>query len=88
MELRAFLFENVYYNPEAKGEEIRAKDMLRRMYEYLVKNPDKIPREERRIYGEKDSVERGVCDYIAGMTDRYAINAFENLFIPKVWKVN
>jgi dGTPase len=88
MELRAFLFENVYYNPEAKGEEIRAKDMLRRMYEYLVKNPDKIPREERRIYGEKDSVERRVCDYIAGMTDRYAINAFENLFIPKVWKVN
>ena len=88
MELRAFLFENVYRNPEAKGEEIRAKDMLRRMYEYLVKNPDKIPREERRIYGETDSVERRVCDYIAGMTDRYAINVFENLFIPKVWKVN
>lgn len=88
MELRAFLFENVYRNPEAKGEEIRAKDMLRRMYEYLVKNPDKIPREERRIYGETDSVERRVCDYITGMTDRYAINVFENLFIPKVWKVN
>ncbi len=88
MDLRAFLFENVYRNPDAKGEEIRAKDMLRRMYEYLVKNPDKIPREERRIYGETDSVERRVCDYIAGMTDRYAISVFENLFIPKVWKVN
>ena len=88
MDLRSFLFENVYRNPEAKGEEIRAKDMLRRMYEYLVKHPEKIPAEERRIYGEVDSVERRVCDYIAGMTDRYAINVFENIFIPKVWKVN
>ena len=62
--------------------------MLRRMYEYLVKHPEKIPAEERVAYGEKDSVERRVCDYIAGMTDRYAINVFENLFIPKIWKVN
>ncbi len=88
LDLRSFLFEQVYRNSKAKGEETRAKDMLRRMYEYLVKNPDKIPFEERRIYGEKDSVERRVCDYIAGMTDRYAISVFENLFIPKVWKVN
>jgi dGTPase len=88
MDLREFLFTNVYRNPEAKGEETRAKDMLRRMYEYLVKHPEKIPAEERRIYGESDSVERRVCDYIAGMTDRYAISVFENLFIPKIWKVN
>ena len=88
MDLRGFLFANVYRNPEAKGEETRAKDMLRRMYEYLVKHPEKIPAEERSIYGEMDSVERRVCDYIAGMTDRYAINIFENLFIPKIWKVN
>ncbi len=88
LDLRSFLFEHVYRNPKAKGEEIRAKDMLRRMYEYLVKHPDKIPVEERRAYGEKDTVERRVCDYIAGMTDRYAISVFESLFIPKIWKVN
>lgn len=89
MELRSFLFENVYRNPSAKGEEIRAKDMLRRMYEYLVKNPEKIPAEERSLFKDEDeSVERRVCDYIAGMTDRYAINVFESLFIPKIWKVN
>ena len=88
MELREFLFSNVYRNPEAKGEEVRAKDMLRRMYEYFVKHPEKIPAEERNAYGEKDPVERRVCDYIAGMTDRYAISVFENLFIPKIWKVN
>ncbi len=88
MDLRSFLFEHVYRNPEAKGEEVRAKDILRRMYEYFVANPDKIPAEEMRIGGERDSIERRVCDYIAGMTDRYAISVFENLFIPKVWKVN
>ncbi len=88
IDLRSFLFENVYRNPKAKGEETRAKDMLRRMYEYFVANPDKIPAEELRISSENDSVERRVCDYIAGMTDRYAITVFENLFIPKVWQVN
>lgn len=87
MNLRAFLFERVYYNPEAKGEEVRAKDMLRRMYEYFVKNPDKMPDDEYKIADSADSIERRVCDYIAGMTDRYAISIFESLFIPKVWKV-
>ncbi len=87
-ELRTFLFERVYRNPKAKGEEIRAKDMLRRMYEYLVKNPDKVPDEDFRYLNATDSIERRVCDYIAGMTDRYAITVFENLFIPKVWQVN
>ncbi len=87
MDLRGFLFEYVYRNPKAKGEEVRAKDMLRRMYEYLVKHPEKIPAEEVRVQRE-ESVERRVCDYIAGMTDRYAIGVFENLFIPKVWQVS
>ncbi len=87
IDLRAFLFENVYRNPKAKSEEIKAKDMLFRMYEYLVRHPEKIPDEEHRIHRETDSTERRVCDYISGMTDRYAIHVFETLFIPKVWNV-
>lgn len=86
MDLRDFLYERVYYNPVAKHEESRAKDLLRRLYEYFVKNPDSMP-EEYRV-NETDGVERRVCDYISGMTDRYAINLFENLFVPKVWNVN
>lgn len=86
MELRAFLFENVYKNPAAKGEEVRAQDMLRTLYEYFVKHPDGMPDELSR--DESEPVERRVCDYIAGMTDRFAINVFENLFIPKIWKNN
>lgn len=87
-ELREFLFKRVYHNPKAKGEETRAMDMLRRMYEYFVKHPEKIPRDEYRPDYEEENTERRVCDYIAGMTDRYAISVFENLFIPKVWKTN
>ncbi len=87
MDLRAFLFEHVYRNPAAKSEEVRARDMLRRMFEYFVKYPEKMPMDEFRIDIVEDNVERRVCDYIAGMTDRYAIHVFENLFIPKVWKI-
>ena len=84
LELREFLFERVYRNPEAKGEEGRAMDMLKRLYEYFVENPEAMPAEYN--IDESDTVERRVCDYICGMTDRYAINTFERIFVPKVWK--
>ena len=86
MALRNFLNDNVYYNPVAKHEETRAKDLLRKLYEYFVKHPDQMPHEY--LIDESESIERRVCDYIAGMTDRYAINLFEELFVPKVWNVN
>ena len=84
MDLRGFLYERVYKNPAAKGEEVRACSMLEQLFEYFVKHPEKMPKEF--MNDESESVERHVCDYIAGMTDRFAINLFENLFIPKIWK--
>lgn len=86
MALRSFLNERVYYNPVAKHEEKRAKDLLRKLYEYFVKHPEEMP-PEYLLY-ESESIERCVCDYISGMTDRYAIHLFEELFVPKVWNVN
>lgn len=83
MKLREFLFERVYRNPEAKGEEGRAEEMLIKLYGYYVKYPQLMPDEYN--LDKDESVERRVCDYIAGMTDRYAIKTFEALFIPKVW---
>ena len=62
--------------------------MLRQMYEYFVKHPEKMPADEYSVCDTGEPVERRVCDYIAGMTDRYAIRVFESLFVPKVWKVN
>jgi dGTPase len=83
--LREFLFENVYRNLVAKGEETKAQEMLIRLYEYYVANPDKLPRFYRERC-ESEGVRRCACDFVAGMTDRYAIEACEELYIPKVWR--
>lgn len=82
--LRSFLFENVYLNPVAKAEDGKAKELLVRLFEHYVKNPDKMPALYNRRR-EIDSVERRVCDFISGMTDRYAIELYSELYIPKVW---
>ena len=85
-ELREFMFEAVYRNPVAKGEEGKAQDMLRRLFEAYVKDPDRLPSEYQTIRVE-EGVERAVCDYISGMTDKYAVEQFGELFIPKSWGV-
>ena len=83
--LRSFLFENVYLNPVAKSEEIKAQEMLTQLFEYFVKHPDKMPGLYTRNL-EEEGVSRCVCDYISGMTDRYAIELYNELFIPKMWR--
>ena len=84
-ELREFLFESVYRNPVAKGEESKAQDMLMFLFDYYVKYPDKLPELYRRRR-EVDTTERCACDFISGMTDRYAIEVYTDICIPKVWK--
>ncbi len=86
-ELREFLFKNVYFNPVAKSEETKACDMISKMYDYFFVNTDKIPLEYRRFLDRGESKERVVCDYLACMTDRYAVQTFTNLFIPKKWSI-
>ncbi len=83
--LRDFLFDNIYTNPTVKGEEVKARGMLMKLFEHYVKNPDKMPELYRRNM-EYEPVERCVCDFISGMTDRYAIETYTSLFIPKVWR--
>ena len=85
-ELRAFMFQRVYYNPVAKSEESRAKDMLQRMFEYYVNHPEKLP-EDFQPQLSFDGMERTVCDYIAGMTDNYAVDKFTEIFVPVGWHV-
>lgn len=85
MKLRGFLFENVYFNPVAKSEESKAEEMIKIIYSFFCKNIDKIPEEYRKNIDCNCSLERAVCDYIACMSDRYAVVIFENLFIPKKW---
>ena len=85
-ELREFLFERVYRNPVAKGEEAKAKDMLKRMYEYYYNHPEALP-EDFQPQMSIEGMGRTVCDYIAGMTDNYAVSKFTELFIPMGWQV-
>ena len=80
-ELREFMFEYVYRSPVAKGEEGKAQDMIRRLFEYYVKDPDKLPPEYQDIRVE-EGVERAVCDYISGMTDKYAVERFGESLVP------
>ena len=85
-ELRSFMFERVYHNPVVKGEESKAKDMLRRMYEYYVNHPEMLPADFQPQMSF-DGLERTVCDYIAGMTDNYAVDKYTEIFIPMGWNV-
>ncbi len=85
-DLRAFMFERVYRNPRAKGEESKAKDMLCRLFEYYVNHPEALP-EDFQPQLSFDGMERTVCDYIAGMTDNYAVDKFTEIFIPMGWNV-
>ncbi len=85
-ELRSFMFERVYTNPVAKGEETKAKDILRRLFEYYSKNPQKLPADFIPQL-DFDGMDRIVCDYIAGMTDKYAIYKYSEVFIPTAWQV-
>ena len=85
VKLRKFLFDNVYYSPIAKAEEVKAMELLARLYEYFIRYPQKMPNVYYRNL-ETDPVERCVCDYISSMTDRYAIDLYKDLFVPSVWR--
>jgi dGTPase len=79
-ELRDFMFERVYALTNIAIQE-RAERMLTQMFAYFMKNVDKLPKPYLKLLDNYDR-ERVVCDYLSGMTDRYAVSVFEDLFIP------
>ncbi|MDD6161134.1 MAG: deoxyguanosinetriphosphate triphosphohydrolase [Oscillospiraceae bacterium] len=85
-ELKAFMFQAVYFNPLAKGEEGKAEDMICQLFDYYIHHTDKLPSEYQDIL-VREGEQRAVVDYIAGMTDTYAVQKFEQLFIPMGWMV-
>ncbi len=84
--LRAFLFARVYKDNAAKDEEAKAKVMLAQLFTFFADHPENLPIDYLETIS-KESVERAVCDYLSGMTDRYAIELYRDLFIPEVWRV-
>ncbi|MBP9001717.1 MAG: deoxyguanosinetriphosphate triphosphohydrolase [Lachnospiraceae bacterium] len=84
-QLREFMFERVYMNPDVKSEERKAESLMKTLYEYYLKHLDRLPKEYLQMINMGESRDRVACDYVASMTDRYAIALYEELFIPKSW---
>ncbi len=84
LDLHSFMFSAVYTNPVCKGEESKAVDMLQKIYFHYISHIDELPFDYLEI-AKKETEERAVCDYIAGMSDTYALKIFNQLFVPKFW---
>lgn len=82
--LHEFMFERVYTNPVCKGEESKAIALIQELYEFFSTHPDELPNEYIQI-AWNEGAERAAVDYIAGMTDSYALKVFSDYFIPKGW---
>ena len=83
---RSFMFEAVYHNPRAKSEESKVEGILSALYEYYLADIARLP-EDYRAVTEEEGSERAVCDYIAGMTDQFAVQQYTQLFIPGGWTI-
>ena len=84
--LRQFMFQNVYTNPVAKGEEKKAKELLEWLFTYYMKHIELLPDYFLAMLAQGEKKDRVVCDYIAGMTDQYALAKFSAYFMPKSWQ--
>ena len=81
-----FMYDAVYHNPLAKSEESKVKGILGGIYDHYLKCPEALPPEYQAI-AHADGLERAVGDYVAGMTDTYALTLYSDLFIPAAWSV-
>lgn len=79
---REFMFEKVYNTDAARGEEEKAYKMLTAIYEHFMKFPEKLPAPYKKLLDSYPK-EQVICDYISGMTDRYAVSVMKSLFIPE-----
>jgi dGTPase len=79
-ELRTYMFQNMYLTPTVRNEFVKAQRTLTALFEHVVENPDEFLTRD-----SAEPVERLAIDFIAGMTDRYAINLYERLFVPRAW---
>jgi len=81
-----FMFQRVYLNPVAKREESKVRNILGGIWEYYVNHPEKLPG-DFKVLADEDGLERAVCDYVSGMTDKYAMYQYSEIFIPASWQV-
>lgn len=85
LSLHRFLHETVYVDKVAKGQEAKAQQMVATLFRYYLDHHSELP-QGLDVIKEREGIERAVCDYIAGMSDHYAVTVFENIFVPSSWK--
>jgi dGTPase len=85
--IRQFMFRAVYTNPVAKSEESKAEALVETLYKYYLEHQEQMPEEYLQLLERGEELPRVVCDFVGSMTDRYAINTYNELFIPKSWEL-
>lgn len=84
--LREFLYQHVYLGSKAKADDGKVHLMIELLYHHFLKHPEQLPADLLRINQERNEpIERAVVDYIAGMTDRFALKVFNDLYVPRTW---
>lgn len=84
-EIHKFMFDNVYRNPHAKNEETKVPNLIATLYQHVL-HKENLPYDMQEI-AEKEGMERAACDYIAGMTDHFAVALFQEIVVPKSWGI-
>ena len=85
--LRRFMFENVYTNKTAKSEEVKAERIIAMLFEHYNDNPEEMSREYLKMIDNGEAKDTVVCDYIAGMTDNFAVMKYKDIYIPRSWTI-
>ena len=83
-ELHAFMYERVYHNPRAKGEEKKVPELVEQLFDYFMKNPQKLP-DQMQLIAYQEGLMRAVCDHVAAMTDHFAVQTFTGIYVPNSW---
>ena len=81
-----FIYKNLYIDMRAKSEESKVFGIIDGLYRYYIENPDRMP-DDYRSFAERDGLRRAVSDFISGMTDKYSIHMYEEIYIPEAWQV-
>ena len=87
IDMRKFMFENVYINKVAKAEEKKAQDLVAALFSHFMDNPQEMSVEFLKLMERGETKERVVCYYIAGMTDQYATDIFRDIVLPTAWSI-
>ncbi len=85
--IRKFMFENVYTNPVVKAEEQKAERLVERLYLHYLEHSDELPSEYIQMLNDRgDSLSKVVCDYVSSMSDKFAVQRFNEIYLPRSWR--